>query len=66
MAKPSKIKSCVILNPPTTPQEQEEYDKRFSKALARGLYRSLSPAEIDYLINCLRKEVQESKRKEAI
>lgn len=53
----SKIKSCVILNPPATVQEQEEYDKRFNKALAIGLYRSLSSEELDMIIQFLQREV---------
>jgi len=56
----SKIKSCVVLNPPATAQEQEEYDKRFNKALAVGLYRSLSSKELDVIIQCLQREVSAS------
>ncbi len=49
-----KIKSCVVLNPPMTEKEQEEYDKRFAVALALGLYRTLGKKEFDALVNSLK------------
>lgn len=56
----SRIKSCIILNPPATPEEQDEYNKRFANALAIGLYRSLSSEELDMIIQSLKKELSES------
>lgn len=52
-----KIKSCIVLNPPCTQREQEEYDNRLARALAEGLYRTLGPEKIDKLL-------EQTKRKE--
>jgi hypothetical protein len=56
MSRKSKIKSCIILNPPATPEEQEEYDKRVAKALALGLYRTLGPARVDAILKQVKEE----------
>lgn len=46
----SKVKSCVVVNPPRTQKEQEEYDNRLARALAEGLYRSLGHEKIRELL----------------
>jgi hypothetical protein len=46
----SKIKSCVVLNPPATPEEQAAFDRRVAKALALGLYRTLGPERVDAIL----------------
>jgi len=61
MARKSKIKNCIVVNPPTTPQEQEEYDRQIARALAECLYRALGPKKIDILLEQYKKE-----RKEAV
>ena len=50
----SKIKSCIILNPPATPEEQKEFDRRVAKSLAQALFRALSPGEYEHLIKALK------------
>lgn len=50
VARKSKIKSCVVINPPSTPEEQQEYDLRLAKALAEGLYRTLGPERVERLL----------------
>ena len=55
----SKIKRCIILNPPQTPEEQESFNRRYARALAQALYRSLSPEEYDQLIQQLKQRQRE-------
>ena len=61
-ARKSKIKSCVILNPPQTPEEQEALERRAAKALAQALYRALSSGELDILIRHLEAEIKSERR----
>lgn len=61
-ARKSKIKSCVILNPPQTPEEQEALERRAAKALAQALYRALSPGEYEHLIKSLEAEIKSERR----
>lgn len=61
MARKSKIKNCIVVNPPTTAQEQDEYDRKIARALAESLYRALGPKKIDILLEQYKKE-----RKEAV
>jgi len=61
-ARKSKIKSCVILNPPQTPEEWEALARRAAKALAQALYRALSPEELDALIRHLEAEIKSERR----
>lgn len=56
-----KPKRCIVLNAPTTPQEQADYDKRFAKALATSLHRSLSPEEYDLLVKQLKQSIGRKK-----
>lgn len=63
-ARKTKIKSCVILNPPQTPEEQAEFDRRVAKALALGLYRSLGPEKVDVLLKKARDMEEEKSKKE--
>lgn len=56
----AKVKSCVILNPPKTSQEQEDYDKSVAKALALGLYRTLGHEKAEKLLESCKKDVQET------
>ena len=58
MARKSKIKKCVILNPPTTPEEQQNLERRVAKAIARALYKSLSHDEYKCVVNHLRHQVR--------
>lgn len=51
--KPRLLK-CEVLNEPFNDEEQKEYDKRVSKALATALYRSLDPNELDEVIRQLK------------
>jgi hypothetical protein len=55
MARKRKIKSCVILNPPATPEKKEALSQRSAKALAQALHRALSPGEYECLIKSLKK-----------
>ena len=61
-ARKSKIKSCVILNPPQTLEEQEALERRAAKALAQALYRALSPGELDALIRHLEAQIKSERR----
>jgi hypothetical protein len=61
-ARKSKIKSCIILNPPRTLDEQEELERRAAKALAQALYLALSPEELDALIRHLETEIKSERR----
>lgn len=61
-ARKSKIKSCIILNPPQTPEEQQVLERRAAKALAQALYRALSPEELDILIRHLEAEIKSERR----
>ena len=54
MTRQNKIKSCVILNPPKTPEEQKAFGQKTAKALAEILHRTLSPREYEQLIMNLR------------
>ncbi|HHV42815.1 MAG TPA: hypothetical protein GXX72_08280 [Clostridiaceae bacterium] len=56
----SKVKSCVVINPPRTQKEQEEYDNRLARALAEGLYRSLGPEKIDKLLETYKRKEEAS------
>ncbi len=60
--KKSKIKSCIILNPPATPKEQKAFQQRSAKALALALYRSLSPEQFDALIRALEADLGREKQ----
>lgn len=55
----TKVKSVVVLNPPTTPEEQKALDQKISKALALGLYRSLGPEKVDILLEAYRQAQKE-------
>ncbi len=46
----TKIKSCIVINPPSTPREQKEYDIRVARALAEGIFRTLGPQGVDYIL----------------
>lgn len=59
-----RIKSCIVLNPPSTPEEQAAYDKKFAETLAIGLYRSLSQQEFEALITALRKAIKNNTREQ--
>lgn len=54
--KKPKLYKCKVINPPSTKEEQEAYDEIHSEALARLLYYSLEPEEIDQIIRQLRTE----------
>lgn len=54
----AKVKSCIVLNPPATPREQEEYDKTVARVLAKALYRSLSPLEFENIIRSLQASIK--------
>lgn len=51
--KPRKL-NCVILNAPETPAEQQNYDEKVVKSLAKAIYRSLEPDELDTFITQLK------------
>lgn len=51
--KPRLLK-CEVLNGKFNDEEQKEYDKRVSKALATALYRSLEPDELNEVIRQLK------------
>lgn len=51
--KPRLLK-CEVSNGKFNEEEQQEYDKRVSKALATALYRSLDPNELDEIIRQLK------------
>jgi len=46
----SKIRSCTVINPPTSPEEQAALDIRVAKALAQGIYRTLGPEKAGELL----------------
>lgn len=56
----AKVKSCVILNPPSTPEEQKIFDMTLTKTLAKDLYRSLGREGVDKLL-----EIHEKREEEA-
>lgn len=48
-----RLLRCTVLNPPETPEEQEEYDNLVFETLATALCRCLEPEQIDQLIEQL-------------
>ena len=45
-----RLLKCTVLNPPETPEEQEEYDNLVFETLATALSRCLDPSQIDQII----------------
>jgi hypothetical protein len=60
MQREPRILNCIILNPPSTPEEREAFEKRAAKALALAIYRSLGPDDTKRIIMCL--EAQQKER----
>lgn len=48
-----KLLDCIVLNPPETSEEQDEYDDLIYETLATALCRCLEPEEINQIIKQL-------------
>ncbi len=57
--KKSKIKSCIIVNLPATPEEQEDFNRKAARALAQALFRALNPGDYESLIKGLKQGMRE-------
>lgn len=58
----SKIKSCSIINLPTTSEEKEILEKKIAKALALALYRSLDEKQFNTFLVDLENDKKEEFR----